>query len=387
MRISLSDEALLPSKAFIGRQVFIGQSPFSFTEFFCISSGINRYFVDLLLRENYFGDIFVSVYKLKRSLNNKIMDSKTNKSVLLSVLALAVMACSALLLGYTINVLSLSIEIGLTFILILTAIFLYVIGASLMGRIIIHRGEYWKTGAFHNGITFALLVIGTGSLLLCLNGGLLPMAWKCFFISWPMLLFVLGCAALCRIHYISGIILTAIGIFLLVPLFPDTPFDKQFLSVWWPVFIVLGGLLLFVSILIKPKKHLGSSHCHSKGDWENNYLTTENQDGTINHKFVFSGTEQVFLDPVFKGGSIETVFGGMELDLRKTSIAEGETYLYVKAVFGGVEIKAPEDWHIEVRSESAFGGATDDRHKSEDIDHTRKLIIFAKAVFGGVVVK
>ena len=317
------------------------------------------------------------------------MDSKTNKSVLLSVLALAVMACSALFLGYTINVLSLSIEIGLTFILILTAIFLYVVGASWMGRIIIQRGEYWRFGAFHNGITFSLLVVGTGILLLCLNGGVLPMAWKCFFISWPMLLFVLGCAALCRIHYISGIILTAVGIFFLIPLLPDTPLDGQFLSVWWPVFNILGGLMLFFVLLFKPKKNPGSSHCHSKGDWGNNHFTTEteNQDGTINYKFVFSGTEQVILDPIFKGGVIETVFGGMELDLRKTSIAEGETYLYVKAVFGGVEIKAPEDWHIETRSESTFGGVTDDRLKSEDIDHTRKLIIFAKAVFGGVVVK
>ena len=315
------------------------------------------------------------------------MESKTNKSVLLSVLALAVMACSGLLLDRTINVLSHSIDTGLTFIIVLASVFLYVAGASWMGRIIIQRGEYWKIGGFHNGITFALLIVGAGILLLCLNGGVFPVAWKCFFISWPMLLFVLGCAALCRIHYVPGIILTAVGIFFLVPLFPGASFDGQFLSMWWPVFIIIGGLLIFFSILLKPK-HLIEHH-HSRGDWIDKHRSTqeENLDGKISYKFVFSGTEQVILDPVFKGGYIETVFGGMELDLRKTSIVEGETYLYVKAVFGGVEIKAPEDWHIETRSESTFGGVTDDRLMSEDIDHTRKLIIFAKAVFGGVVVK
>jgi predicted membrane protein len=97
--------------------------------------------------------------------------------------------------------------------------------------------------------------------------------------------------------------------------------------------------------------------------------------------------EQVILDPVFKGGMIETVFGGMELDLRRTSLPEGETYLYVKAVFGGVEIKAPEDWLIEIRSEAVLGGVTDDRIKSQNMDHTRKLIIVANAVFGGVTVR
>ena len=321
------------------------------------------------------------------------MESKTNNSVLLSVLALAVMACSGLLLGWTINVLSHSIDAGLTFILVLASVFLYVAGASWMGRIIVNGGEYWRFGGFHNGITFALIVVGIGSLLLCLNGGVLPMAWKYFFISWPMLLFVLGASGICRIHYTSGIILVAVGVFFLVPrfdgVFPCTAFDRQFLSTWWPIFIIIGGLLIFFSILIKPRKFLQAHHQHTKGLWEDKHVTAqeENRDGKINYKFVFTGTEQVILDPIFKGGMIETVFGGMELDLRRTSLAEGEAYLYIKSVFGGVVIKAPEDWHIETRSESFFGGVSDDRFKSQDMDHTKKLIIVANAVFGGVTIR
>jgi len=320
------------------------------------------------------------------------MASKTNTSVLLSVLAFALMACSGLLMGWTINVLSHLIDTGLIFILVLASVFLYIAGASWMGRIIVRGGEYWKFGGFHNGITFALLVVGVGFLLLCLSGGVFPIAWKYFFISWPMLLFVLGCSALCRIHYGSGIILTAIGIFFLAPrfsgIFPGTALDGQFLSTWWPVFIIFGGFLIFFSILLKPKK-LFRVHCHTKGSWEDNHVTTqsENNDGKINYKFVFSGTEQVILDPVFKGGNIETVFGGMELDLRRTSLSEGETFLYVKSVFGGVEIKAPEDWHIEIRSDSFFGGVTDDRPKSQHIDYAKKMIIVANATFGGMVIK
>jgi len=315
------------------------------------------------------------------------MESKTNKSVMLSVLAIAVMVCGGLLLGWTINVLSHFIDSGLTFILVLASVLLYVAGASWMGHIIVRGGEYWRFGGFHNGITFALLVIGTGVLLLCLNGGLLPVEWKRFLISWPMLLFVLGCSELCKIHYIPGIILASIGTFFLVQRFPGASFDGQFISTWWPVFIIIGGGLIFFSILLKPKQFLGS-HNHPKDFWnKQSEIQEENWDGKINYKFVFSGAEQVILDPVFKGGNIETIFGGMELDLRRTSLPEGESFLFVKAVFGGVEIKAPDNWLIEIRSESAFGGVADERSKIKDIDYSKKLIVVANAVFGGVTVE
>jgi predicted membrane protein len=207
-----------------------------------------------------------------------------------------------------------------------------------------------------------------------------------------MLLFVLGCAGLCHIHYVSGIILAAIGTFFLVPrfseIFSGTAFGGSFLSTWWPIFIIIGGLLIFFSILLKPKKLILTCH-HQRGAWENNHCATqsENSDGVINYKLVFSGMEQVILDPVFKGGYIETVFGGMELDLRRTSLAEGETFLYVKAVFGGVEIKAPDNWLIEIKSDSTLGGVVDDRSKSQDMDYSKKLIVVANAVFGGVTIK
>ena len=313
------------------------------------------------------------------------MDTKTNKSVVLSALAIGLMAVSGFLLGWTINTLSHSIESGGIFIIVLASVFLYAAGAAWMGRIFIQSGVYWKHSRFHNGIIFALLVAGVGSLLLCLNVGMLPEKWKLFFISWPMLLFVLGCIELCKIRYIPGIILAAIGVFFLLPRFAEiagTSFDGQFISTWWPIFIIIGGLLIFFSFLLKPT-YFRRTINYQKDCWKDQ-TQGENRDGKIIYKVVFGGTEQVILDPVFKGGTIETVFGGMELDLRRTSLAEGETFLHIKSVFGGVEIKAPESWHIELRSESFFGGTTDERPKTQLIDNSKKLIIVTTCVFGGI---
>jgi predicted membrane protein len=320
------------------------------------------------------------------------MDTKTNKSVVLSAFSIGLMAASGFLLTWTINTLSYFIESGGIFILLLTSVFLYVAGATWMGRIIAQNGKYWKYGGFHNGIVFALLVIGLGIVWLCLNSGMIPVVWKSFFISWPMLLFVIGCSNVCKVHYVPGIILSAIGTFFLIPLFTGitgASFDGQFLSTWWPIFIIIGGLLIFFSILLKPKNVRMHFHFQKKGCGKDYQSPTqeENQDGKVNYKYVFSGAEHVILDPVFKGGTIEAAFGGVDLDLRRTFLAEGETFLYVKATFGGVEIKAPEDWHIEIRSESVFGGVTDDRVKSQQIDFSRKLIVVANCAFGGVTVE
>jgi predicted membrane protein len=109
----------------------------------------------------------------------------------------------------------------------------------------------------------------------------------------------------------------------------------------------------------------------------------------IDTEVVFGGSEQVYLDPVFRGGQISTVFGGVKLDLRRTELPEGETWLTVESVFGGVEIDAPAEWNIEIRGESVFGGFTDRRPSAvgDGYGDGRKLIIKASCVFGGGEIK
>ena len=89
------------------------------------------------------------------------------------------------------------------------------------------------------------------------------------------------------------------------------------------------------------------------------------------------------LDPVFKGGELNAVFGGLTLDLRRTNLAEGETHLEVNAVFGGITIFVPSEWLIETHLDTVFGGFQDNRMPKEPLDPTRKLIIVGSCVFGG----
>ena len=312
-----------------------------------------------------------------------------NKSLLYATLAIVVMVSSGFLLSLVINDLYDRFSALATLSLSLLAVFLFFAGTSIIARGVHKVKTYYS----HDNIDFvvhvAFMLIGAGALLLCFNTVVLNPVWKSFILSWPMLLFAIGAISVCKFHFITGILCAGAGKFFLISkaqaIYPDNAQVTQLISYFWPVMIIVLGIAILAYFIMRPKvctKSKGKGIC--KDDFVTN--VNENSDGKINFKLVFGGTEHVILDPVFKGGTIETTFGGMELDFRRTSLPEGNTYLYINAVFGGVEIKAPDTWEIELKSNTIAGGVSDTRVKRMDRDLTRKLIIVAKCTFGGITV-
>jgi predicted membrane protein len=48
----------------------------------------------------------------------------------------------------------------------------------------------------------------------------------------------------------------------------------------------------------------------------------------------------------FSGGSVFTMMGGSEIDLRRVNLAEHGAYLQVRTIMGGTEIVVPEGWRV-----------------------------------------
>ena len=316
--------------------------------------------------------------------------TKKGQNVLLAISSIILMIGGGLLLNQTLNVYYNSSSALMVVSLSILSVFLYVVGASLMGLCVNKNNvrQYWS--GISNSIVFALVLVASGMLLLGFNTAYLPPVWKGFFFSWPMLLLIIGIVHFCKFQFLWGIILAAIGKFFLFAkasaMFPNDTIYEQFASTYWPVLIVICGVLILLTTILGSGKRIV---CKKK-KWKENNTTEEceNNDGKINYHLTFSGTEQVIFDPIFKGGNIDVTFGGMELDLRRTSLIEGDTYLYINVVFGGVEITAPDTWNIEFRSNRFAGGIEDSRKNySAEKDKTRKLIIIAKCTFGGIDVK
>jgi hypothetical protein len=256
-----------------------------------------------------------------------------------------------------------------------------------------------RHGNDNNGgaIPFALLVIAAGGLLLGFNSGLLPYEWKRVFFSLQTLLLVGAMTEYARGHLTWASILLVVGGFFIIrrlaPLYPDIAASGAGDN-WWPVLLIVAGVLILGSIFFKPRHH--TWHGHGCGGFRGHDWKDGNPDakgarasGVIDITTIFGGSEQVYLDPEFRGGKISTVFGGVKLDLRRTGLPEGVTYLSIESVFGGVEIDAPEEWVIEICNESVFGGFHDKRLPSlgRGYEDGRKLVIRASNVFGGGEIK
>jgi hypothetical protein len=87
----------------------------------------------------------------------------------------------------------------------------------------------------------------------------------------------------------------------------------------------------------------------------------------------------------FKGGQALCVMGGCEIDLRRASMVSDEAVVDVFVMWGGAEIKVPEDWEVVTRGVPILGGFVDNtRHVA---GAQKRLVITGMAIMGGVEVK
>lgn len=96
----------------------------------------------------------------------------------------------------------------------------------------------------------------------------------------------------------------------------------------------------------------------------------------------FSGQNINFDKEEFKGTTLNAVFGGIELDLRK-AIINGDVVINATSIFGGINVYAPKNCRIKIKSNSIFGGVSNQR-KFEKNEGEYTIYINASCIFGGV---
>ena len=95
---------------------------------------------------------------------------------------------------------------------------------------------------------------------------------------------------------------------------------------------------------------------------------------------VFSGTELNFDNTVFDGADLVACFGGVECDLRH-AIIDKDCIIHACCVFGGIDIKVPDNVKVVNNASSIFGGI--DVIKSNN-SATHTIYIDGICVFGGI---
>ena len=155
----------------------------------------------------------------------------------------------------------------------------------------------------------------------------------------------------------------------------------------WPLILIGAGILMLLNRtgLWRDKVFIGIS----RGARFRQFRERGYRPGMLNEYAVFGGGKRKVNTFDFKGGHVDAVFGGFEIDLRETLMEGDSAVLEANAVFGGIEIRIPVTWSAVVQGVGVFGGYQDETTQPSPslIPNPKRLIVKGAAVFGGVEVK
>jgi len=243
------------------------------------------------------------------------------------------------------------------------------------------RGTYFHGG--FGGAFIGLILAGIGVLLLLQNLGIIEV--EDLRAYWPVILIGFGLVRLFNAWCVSGriwggVIAAIGGVFLLRNL---GIIHANLWGLFWPAILIAAGFGLLLR-----------SFDHDVSGWAWNWWNPEHavSDESTLHAVkidaIFSHAERRFDTQQFEGGEINAVFGGVEVDLRKTAMKSDQVRLECNAVFGGIDVTVPDTWSVVMRGTGVFGGFSDETHPPVRSDvKSPTLLVTGGAVFGGVNLK
>ena len=100
---------------------------------------------------------------------------------------------------------------------------------------------------------------------------------------------------------------------------------------------------------------------------------------------IMSGVTRGNNSPAFRRADVFAFMGGCEIDLRKAAI-NGEAIVDLFCLWGGIEIRVPEDWTVVSQIVPLMGGV-DDKTRPPQTASAHRLTLRGMALMGGVEIK
>lgn len=184
---------------------------------------------------------------------------------------------------------------------------------------------------------------------------------------WPLIIVFYGISQINKGKQITTpVMIIIIGLFLLLQTL-DIFHGNLFRNII-ALILILAGIQLFA------------------GNKKSSEYTNKSGRG-FNINSIFSGNHHIVDDSSFTNGNVTAIFGGAEVDFRNARIQE-EAFLDITCVFGGVEVKVPEDWEIRVDGTPFFGGFENKTHRRTNTEIIRPILnINYSVIFGGISMK
>lgn len=238
-------------------------------------------------------------------------------------------------------------------------------------------------------IVLGLGILTLGVLFTLSNLGLI--FFEDYWQYWPVILIAFGLAKILEPGgRMFGLVLGIVGSLLLLERLGKITWD-----VWdlWPIVLVLIGLSIIAGGFGGRFRHGGrrwkpETHVHvGVGTDDKDRPAPEiDPDSTIDVSATFGASSRVITSQDFRGGSVSTMMGGCELDFRNAAIAGSEAELHISVVFGGVEMRVPENWRVVSKVNPILGGIEVKGTRAPGPE-TKTLVLTGSVVLGGIEVR
>ncbi len=229
---------------------------------------------------------------------------------------------------------------------------------------------------------FGILLVLLGGFFLANN--LLDLGYNDMLLSWKTFAILFGLVNIFTSDEKGfGLVMLTVGGFGVYAEYIGVGFWTVF-EIYWPIFLLILGLGIILKAfgIVKGKSH-------DDGHWGNKPKPDIDDSEHIDITTVFSGTSKIITSEFFKGGKIVNIFGGTELDLSQTKLAEEKVSIDVLCLFGGVDIRLPNNQNVSLKTFVMFGGTDDERFKQsiDKISENYNLEIKGVIMFGGLELK
>jgi hypothetical protein len=155
----------------------------------------------------------------------------------------------------------------------------------------------------------------------------------------------------------------------------------------WPILLIgVGASILWRAAFVR-REHPGlwdPGPAEAAGSADAN---TPSSNSVVSATAILAGVERRINSQDFRGGDVTTIMGGCNLDLRGALIIPPhQPVLEVFVLFGGIEIRVPEDWTVVSELEVILGGF-DERKAEPPKDESKRFILRGTVLMGGVEVR
>lgn len=243
-------------------------------------------------------------------------------------------------------------------------------------------------GPLSGGMILGMLLIIGGALLFIDNLGILPITLEDAF--WPLVLLAVCGTALRRTRSVAIKVWCWTGMVAgVLMLMQSFHLIRQSAEIVWPLMLIGTGVVMLIY-------RLRWSEFTNRFQAASRFNIGTNSKGasTTSHLqevALFSGIKRRVETQNFEGAELNSVFGGIEVDLRWAGISLPGRVVEIEAntAFGSVEIRIPETWRLNMQGHAVFGAYEDKTipPRPEPGVEPPMVIIRGGTVFGAVTVR